>query len=89
MNIEHPLLSDIRAGVATHGSHSHHWGELRREVFPGIDAWQGLKHWCAENGFECDLSYTQSSKSAQVQFRKARKNAAPAVVQDVPEMLAA
>lgn len=74
MNIDHPLLSDIRARVETDGAYAHHWGELRREVFPGIDSWLGLKAWCAENGLDCELAYTQASKSAQVQFRKLRKN---------------
>lgn len=73
MNTDHPLLAGIRAGIDTHGAHSHHWGELRREVFPGVDSWLGLKAWCAENALECELTFSERSKAAQVQFRRARR----------------
>ena len=70
MNNDHPLLIGIRDGVATSGTESHHWGELRRAVFQGLDAWVGLKAWCAANSLECELAYSQSSKGTQVQFRR-------------------
>jgi hypothetical protein len=76
MNIDHPLLNGIRTNIDTTGSYSHHWGELRREVFPGVDSWLGLKAWCAENALECELAYSQSSKGTHVQFRRLRKQAA-------------
>lgn len=73
MNLDHPLLTDIRQGITATGSHTHHWGELRREVFPGVASWVALKAWCAENAIECELSYGQSSRASQVQFRRQRK----------------
>ena len=76
MNIDHPLLNGIRTNMDTRGSYSHHWGELRREVFPGVDSWLGLKAWCSENELECELTYSQSSKGTHVQFRRLRKQAA-------------
>jgi hypothetical protein len=72
MTTEHSLLASIRAAIGATGTCSQHWGVLRREVFPGEGSWLGLKAWCAENAMECDLAYTQSSKSAEVQFRKRR-----------------
>lgn len=83
MTNEHPVLVDIRAAIDATGTHSHHWGELRREVFPGVASWLSLKRWCAENAFECELGYSQSSKGAQVQFRRLRKNAVAAPVASV------
>jgi hypothetical protein len=74
MTSEHSLLASIRAGIAATGWHSQGWGELRREVFPGPASWPGLKAWCADNAIECELGYSQSSKGAQVQFRRQRKN---------------
>jgi hypothetical protein len=76
MNVDHPRLGDIRAGVVATGWHYASWGDLRREVFPGEEAWPQLKQWCAENAMECMLEYVQSSKSTEVQFRRLRKNAA-------------
>jgi hypothetical protein len=75
MKTDHPILAVIRAGIDANGAHSHHWGELRREVFPGLAAWGDLKAWCLANGYECDLAFSQSSRDTEVQFRKARKNA--------------
>lgn len=72
MEGEHSLLAGIRAGVGAAGTHIEHWGALRREVFPGTESWPGLKAWCAENALECELTFGQSSKTAQVQFRKRR-----------------
>jgi hypothetical protein len=72
MTNEHSLLASIRAAIEAAGTHSYRWGALRREVFPGIDSWLGLKAWCAENSYECELAYSQSSKNAEVQFRKRR-----------------
>jgi hypothetical protein len=74
MTTEHSLLSGIRDAIAATGWHSHGWGELRREVFPGPESWPGLKAWCAENAIECQLAYSQSSKGTEVQFRRRRKN---------------
>lgn len=73
MTTEHSLLASIRAAIGTSGTHTQHWGALRREVFPGESSWAGLKAWCAENDIECDLAFTQSSKAAEVQFRRARR----------------
>jgi hypothetical protein len=73
MTTEHSLLASIRAAMGTAATHTHHWGSLRREVFPGETSWQGLKAWCAENGFECELAFAQSSRTAEVQFRKSRR----------------
>jgi hypothetical protein len=73
MTTDHPILALIRAGIDANGAHSHHWGELRREVFPGLAAWGDLRAWCAANGYECDLAFSQSSRDTEVQFRKARK----------------
>ena len=73
MTNDHPLLATIRAGIDAAGTHSHHWGELRREVFPGETSWEMLRAWCATNSFECDLAFSQSSKGTQVQFRKQGK----------------
>lgn len=75
MTTEHPLLTAIRAGVAEGGSHSQHWGDLRRQAFIGDDAWTQLKNWCADNAFECQLGYSHSPKLADVQFRKLRNKA--------------
>lgn len=82
MTTEHMLLEGIRAGVATTGSHSHHWGELRREVFHGPEAWQALKSWCADNSLECGIAFGQASRKAQVQFSKlsAQRSPAPSAV---------
>lgn len=74
MTTEHALLEGIRAGVATTGSHSHHWGELRREVFPGPTAWEAMKAWCASNAMECAIAFGQSSRKSQVQFSKLRRS---------------
>ncbi len=74
MNHEHVLLSGIRDAVAASGNHTAHWGDLRRAAFP-TSSWDGLKAWCAENALVCDLSYTQSSRSAQVQFRRLKPSA--------------
>ena len=70
MATEHQLLAVIRGHVKQEGSHRQHWGELRREVFPGQMAWLSLKAWCAENGLECELVFGQSSKAAEVQFSR-------------------
>jgi hypothetical protein len=78
MTNDHPLLNTIREGISTTGSYSHHWGQLRREVFPGLDSWLGLKAWCAANALECAMAYSQSSKGAHVQFSKLRKNSVAA-----------
>jgi hypothetical protein len=78
MTNDHPLLTAIREALQVTGTHLHHWGELRREVFPGETAWTALKAWCADNQFACDLAYSQSSKGTQVQFRKLTKAAAAA-----------
>jgi hypothetical protein len=72
MTTEHSVLASIRAAIGASGTHSQHWGALRREVFAGEASWAGLKAWCAENGFECDLAFTQASKSAEVIFRRAK-----------------
>lgn len=72
MTTEHPLLATIRTAILGSGTHLEHWGSLRREVFSGETAWAGLKAWCAENAIDCELAFSQSSKAAQVQFRKRR-----------------
>jgi hypothetical protein len=74
MTTEHALLAGIRTAIAATGWHSHGWGELKREAFPGPEAWLGLKAWCAENAIECEMGFGQSSKAAQVQFRRQRKS---------------
>lgn len=81
---EHPLLAAIRAGIAATRTHSAHWGNLRREAFPGPTAWRGLKAWCAENAFECELAFGQSSRDASVQFRALTKAAAAAAARLPP-----
>lgn len=73
MTHEHALLAAIRAGVEATGWHLQRWGELRREVFPGETSWLGLKAWCAANEMECELAFSQSSKAAEVQFRRQRR----------------
>lgn len=75
MTQDHELLAQIRAGIQATGTHRHHWGELRREVFPGQVAWLSLKAWCADNQLECELVFGQSSKAAEVQFSRQRKAA--------------
>lgn len=70
MTTEHPLLARIREDVLAGGAHSYLWGELRREVFPGEAAWMKLRAWCAQNAFECELAFGQSSRNAEVQVRK-------------------
>ncbi len=74
---DHELLAQIRAGIQATGTHRHHWGELRREVFPGQIAWLSLKAWCADNQLECELVFGQSSKAAEVQFSRQRKAQGP------------
>lgn len=74
MTEEHPLLAAIRNAVAASGVHSQHWGELRRTVFPDT-SWAGLKAWCTDNTFVCELALNQSSRDAQVQFRRQKKAA--------------
>jgi hypothetical protein len=69
---DHPLLAKILAGVST-GPYNHHWGQLRREVFAGEDSWARLKAWAAEHGLDCALTFSQSSKGAEVQFLKLGK----------------
>jgi hypothetical protein len=78
MTTEHPMLTGIRESMKANGSHTCHWGKLRREVFPDRPAWIALRAWCAENDFECDLSFGEASKEAEVHFRKARPAAAAA-----------
>lgn len=73
MTTEHPVLAGIRDSVRANGSHTCHWGNLRREVFPAQAAWIELRAWCAANGLECQLSFGESSKEAEVHFIKAIK----------------
>ena len=81
---EHHLLAVIRARILESGSHRHHWGELRREVFPAQLAWLSLKAWCAENNIDCELVFGQSSRAAEVQFCRQRKAVnAPAPVREI------
>lgn len=72
MNDEHPLLGAIRAAVGETGVHLQHWGQLRREAFPAT-SWTGLQAWCAQNTIACELAFSQSSKKAEVQFRRLKK----------------
>jgi hypothetical protein len=74
---EHPLLAGIREGVQANGNHVCHWGELRREAFPAQPAWINLRAWCIDNGLECELAFGDSSREAEVHFR--RIQAAPVV----------
>lgn len=69
---DHPLLVKILAGVSS-GPYNHHWGQLRREVFPGPDSWARLKAWAAGHNLDCALTFSQSSKGAEVQFLKLGK----------------
>lgn len=69
---DHPLLAKILAGVST-GPYNHHWGQLRREVFPGEDSWARLRAWAAGHNLDCALTFSQSSKGAEVQFLKLGK----------------
>jgi hypothetical protein len=78
MTTEHPVLTGIREGVRANGSYRCHWGNLRREVFPDQAAWVHLRNWCAENDLECQLSFGEASKHAEVHFMKAMKDASPA-----------
>lgn len=80
MTTEHSVLAGIRDSVCANGSHTCHWGNLRREVFPGQTAWISLRAWCAENDLECQLSFGESSRDAEVHFLKAIKVRAPAAV---------
>lgn len=73
------MLTNIRTALEAGGTHSQHWGELRREVFSGEESWANLKAWCEDNAYECELAFSQSSKAAHVQFRRKRKVAAAAV----------
>lgn len=77
MTPEHPVLTGIRESVRAKGSHTCHWGNLRREVFPDQAAWITLRNWCAENDLECQLSFGESSRQAEVHFIKAVKFPAP------------
>lgn len=70
---DHPLLANILASVSSTGSHNQHWGQLRREVFPGEDSWARLKAWAAGHNLDCALAFSQSSKGAEVQFLKLGK----------------
>jgi hypothetical protein len=73
---EHPLLAKILASVSSTNTYNHHWGQLRREVFPGEDSWARLQAWAAEHNLECQLTFTQSSKGAELQFRRLGRSAA-------------
>jgi hypothetical protein len=73
MTTEHPVLAGIRDSVRANGSHTCHWGNLRRDVFPGKAAWIELRAWCAENDLECQLSFGEASKHAEVHFIRAIK----------------
>jgi hypothetical protein len=71
MSTDHPVLASIREHVLSSGSYTCHWGKLRREVFEAQPAWINLRAWCAANDLECDLCFGESSKQAEVHFRKA------------------
>jgi hypothetical protein len=79
MTTEHPLLAGIRESVRANGVVSRHWGELRREVFPGQPAWINLRAWCADNELVCELIVGESSREAEVQFCKAQLTAQDAL----------
>jgi len=78
MTTEHPVLAGIRDSVRANGKHTCHWGNLRREVFPDKAAWIELRAWCAEHDLECQLSFGEASRQAEVHFIKAIKLAPPA-----------
>ena len=40
-------------------------------MFPAQPAWINLRAWCADNDLVCELIVGESSKEAEVQFRKA------------------
>ena len=83
MATEHPVLTGIRDSVLAKGSHTCHWGNLRREVFPADPtAWVTLRAWCAGNDLECQLSFGESSKQAEVHFLKAIRLAPAPLVTD-------
>jgi hypothetical protein len=73
---EHPLLAKVLASLSSSPTCNHHWGQLRREVFPGEDSWARLRAWAAGHKLECALTYSQSSKGAEVQFFKLGKGGA-------------
>lgn len=89
MTSEHPVLTGIRETVRANGSHRCHWGNLRREVFPDQAAWVHLRNWCAENDLECQLSFGEASKQAEVHFMRAMKDAAPAPAPTIGDTVAA
>ena len=72
---DHPLLAKILASVSPTNAFNCHWGQLRREVFPGEDSWTRLKAWAAAHNLECELAFSQSSKGAEVQFRRLGRTA--------------
>jgi hypothetical protein len=67
---QHPLLVQIVAAVAEKGSHTQRWGALRQSLFPGENGWTQLKAWCETQSLDCQLCYGESSRAADVQFRK-------------------
>ena len=86
---DHPLLAKILASLSSSHTCTHHWGQLRREVFPGEDSWARLRAWAAGHKLECTLTYSQSSKGTEVQFFKLGKGGAIEGPQASPAALGA
>lgn len=63
-------LALIVAEVEARGAYACRWAELRRHHFPGPEGWSRLKDWCTTKSIDCALSFVQSSKAAEVQFRR-------------------
>jgi hypothetical protein len=81
---EHPVLAKILASLSSSHTCNHHWGQLRREAFPGEDSWARLRAWAAAHKLECAITYSQSSKGAEVQFFKLGKGGASEGPQALP-----
>lgn len=84
---DQPLLAKILASLSSSHTCTHHWGQLRREVFPGEDSWARLRAWAAEHKLECSLTYSQSSKGTEVQFFKLGKGGVIEAPQALPAAL--
>ena len=64
------LLAAAREAVQAKGTYVTSWSGLRQSHFPGTSGWTKLQAWCAENEIGCEICYGQSSRTAEVQFRR-------------------
>jgi hypothetical protein len=83
-------LAAILAATTASGWHQCNWSELRASSFPGVGGWAALKTWCGEHDLDCQICFSQASRTAEVQFRnrhfKARIVDASAAAPVAPEV---